>query len=409
MGKRLICVVSLLSLCGPGYAQSSGELVTISGVVRDELTREPLAYATVGVRGLVDQTMTSTDGKFGITIPVTSINDTLVVTYIGYEAYRHRMSELAFPVTIYIKERVTILPEVTVGLRRPDLRDIDRNARPLRGNLYVMSTEVTNRQFNYFLFDLEDRHDEAMLNKCKFDLDHYPRSARDFYTRYHKFSPAKSKRKADSLAGFSDYPAVNISYEAATEYCKWLTREYNENPKKKKFKRVLFRLPTLKEWQIAALGYDKFQSWNILENTVETMVPRDTTGRDMLVGDRHMISVADRVLYPWYKAYYYRYKPYNSWHCFLGNFSIPSTTVPCPAQNPGFDGFVMLGRVASYFPNNIGLYDVCGNVAEMIDEKGKACGGSWKDRPEDCTILSVKNYSGPNETVGFRVFIEIEP
>ncbi|HMI67577.1 MAG TPA: hypothetical protein VK517_16165 [Cyclobacteriaceae bacterium] len=33
----------------------------------------------------------------------------------------------------------------------------------------------------------------------------------------------------------------------------------------------------MKEWQIAALGYKKFQSWNIDENTVEVGVPANTS------------------------------------------------------------------------------------------------------------------------------------
>jgi hypothetical protein len=67
----------------------------------------------------------------------------------------------------------------------------------------------------------------------------------------------------------------------------------------------------------------------------------------------------------------------------------------------------MMGRTASYFPNDIGLYDVVGNVAEMINENGKACGGSWDDEPKESTIHSVKTYSRPDATIGFRVFMEV--
>ena len=94
--------------------------------------------------------------------------------------------------------------------------------------------------------------------------------------------------------------------------------------------------------------------------------------------------------------------------CFLGNFKVTYVEEPCPAKNPAYDGWSMMGRTASYFPNNIGLYDVVGNVAEMIDEKGKACGGSWDDAPFESTIHSVKSYSRPDATIGFRVFMEVE-
>jgi hypothetical protein len=122
------------------------------------------------------------------------------------------------------------------------------------------------------------------------------------------------------------------------------------------------------------------------------------------------MKVDNTILYPWYVMYYYRNNPRNQFNCFLGNFRVESVDVPCVTRHPGYDGWIMIGPVATYFPNDMGLYDVVGNVAEMIDEKGKACGGSWNDWPADCTIQSVKKYPGPDETVGFRLFMEvIEP
>ena len=55
----------------------------------------------------------------------------------------------------------------------------------------------------------------------------------------------------------------------------------------------------------------------------------------------------------------------------------------------------------------MGLFDVVGNVAEMIDVKGKACGGSWNDPPEKSTIHSVKSYRKPDPSIGFRVFMDV--
>jgi hypothetical protein len=43
----------------------------------------------------------------------------------------------------------------------------------------------------------------------------------------------------------------------------------------------------------------------------------------------------------------------------------------------------------------------------MIDEKGKACGGSWNHVPEESTIISVNEYKGPDSSIGFRVFMEV--
>ncbi|MEI8201577.1 MAG: hypothetical protein WCH34_01100 [Bacteroidota bacterium] len=49
-----------------------------------------------------------------------------------------------------------------------------------------------------------------------------------------------------------------------------------------------------------------------------------------------------------------------------------------------------------------GIYNMCGNVAEMVAEKGIAVGGSWKDTGYDVRIESTINYSEPSPSIGFR-------
>ncbi len=119
----------------------------------------------------------------------------------------------------------------------------------------------------------------------------------------------------------------------------------------------------------------------------------------------------NEIFYPWYKAYNYRNKALNSRGCALGNFKFPENETGCGDRKIiGVDGFVMMSPVQSYFPNGLGLYDVVGNIAEMSEEKGKACGGSWNHPPLESTIRSLNVYEGPDVAVGFRVFMEvIEP
>jgi formylglycine-generating enzyme required for sulfatase activity len=166
-------------------------------------------------------------------------------------------------------------------------------------------------------------------------------------------------------------------------------------------------LPTVNEWQIAALGYPKFQSWDLDENNVEAIVPDDTLS-EIKKGRKAVISVKE-IQYPWWNHYNYRNKATNNKNCYLGNFDSPPQKIPCTYGRPlpGNDGWTKMARTAVYFPNDIGLYDIVGNVAEMIDEKGKALGGSWNDKPENSTIRSVKSYKRPNDTIGFRVFMEV--
>jgi formylglycine-generating enzyme required for sulfatase activity len=380
--------------------------LTIKGDIKDLRTGEPLAYATIGVKERTTQTLSNADGTFELIILAGAHSDTLTISYIGYETFEKRVSQLASFEHITLREYATVLEEVIVSDYRFDARALDRTMRPIRGNVYAMDSETTNLEYNQFLLSLEgdDR------KKYGFDLTGHKKSVKEFYQRYHQLSKDKPARRqiknkdSTTVANHNDYPAVNISHDGAVEYCKWLTEEYNSSPKKKKFKKVLFRLPTLDEWQVAALGDPKFQSWKLLDNTVEVIITKDTS--DMFKGPRKKMKVDDTILYPWYRVYFMRSRVYNQFGCYLGNFNI-KVDRNCPSRALAYDGFTMTNFVRAYFPNDIGLYDVVGNVAEMIDVDGKACGGSWNEAPEKSTIQSVKNYNGPDETVGFRVFMEV--
>jgi formylglycine-generating enzyme required for sulfatase activity len=287
-----------------------------------------------------------------------------------------------------------------------NMKEIDNSLRSITGNLYAYETETTNGLYNLFLNYLEEEEQTELLKQCDYNLSAYDEETKAFYRKY--VAPYQKPRdKKDTLTrDYTDFPAVNVAHGAAVIFCQWLTDQYNDNTGKKKFSKVKFRLPTLKEWQIAALGNSKFQSWNVEENTVEVVVSDSLT---MLPnkGVRKTIPVGKDILYPWYVGYYYRRSPQNHMGCFLGNFKVTYAARPCRSGLPHYDGWTKMSQTATYYPNNIGLYDVVGNVAEMIDERGKACGGSWDDAPSESTIHSVKSYSKPNQTVGFRIFMEV--
>ena len=383
-----------------GLSAYSQIRLSLSGEVVDAATGDPLAYATIGVKDRIEQTTTNALGKFELVIEKGADSDTLIVTYIGYSTFKKRVSKLASPERIALHEYATVLDEVVIEDQKFDPRDFDRSLRIIRGNIYAMDSEVNNIEYNNFL----KATNGDVRKKADFNLNKYDKSVREFYQRYQQPSKQTRRARRDTVVNYNNFPAVNISYEGAVEYCNWLTEEYNSNPKKKKFKKVLFRLPTLDEWQIAALGDSKFQSWTLLENTVEVIMAKDTM--DTMKGKHEKMKVDNTILYPWFRVYHMRSRVWNQFGCYLGNFNI-TTDRNCPSRAGAYDGFTMMAFTRAYFPNDIGLYDVVGNVAEMIDEKGKACGGSWKEAPEKSTIQSVKNYTGPDETIGFRVFMEV--
>lgn len=56
--------------------------------------------------------------------------------------------------------------------------------------------------------------------------------------------------------------------------------------------------------------------------------------------------------------------------------------------------------VNSYEKNFI--YNLLGNVAEMIQEKGICKGGGWRNKLEECRVGKDQEYTKPNSWTGFR-------
>ncbi|MBI9057829.1 MAG: SUMF1/EgtB/PvdO family nonheme iron enzyme [Labilibaculum sp.] len=117
--------------------------------------------------------------------------------------------------------------------------------------------------------------------------------------------------------GYDDYPVVGVSWKQATAFSIWRTRFHNSALKSEGDYPVQeYRLPTESEWEYAARG-------GIALN-----------------------------MYPWGGPY-----TRNDQGCFLANFK------PLRGNYVDDGGLVTL-PVGSYEPNEFGLYDMAGNVAE---------------------------------------------
>jgi formylglycine-generating enzyme required for sulfatase activity len=233
----------------------------------------------------------------------------------------------------------------------------NKNAKEVNKNPYACNHEVTNYEYRLFLTYLKTTKQDSLYKKCFMDttmwVKDFPYSFNEPMMKMYGWHPA-----------YNDYPAVGMKYEGAVEYCKWLTKVYNEFAERK-FKKVIFRLPTEWEWMESAKG------------------------------------MPDMIL-PWYGAYAYdsKGKYYCNIKCGMGNYTD--------------DGGAQTLVNGHYQPNKIGLYDVIGNVAEMAiswDKNKKDSvvikGGSWADEIQDCYITKRQSYKAPGCRVGFRVYMEI--
>ena len=186
-----------------------------------------------------------------------------------------------------------------------------------------------------------------------------------------------------SHPGFAQYPVVGVTWEQAQAFCNWRTQLYNTTHK---VGGQDYRLPTEAEWEYAARG-----------------------GKQL-------------GLYPWGGNYL---RDNNG--CFLANFK------PMRGSYTDDTGATTM-KVGSFAPNDYGLYDMAGNVAEWTSSayvsstntmvadmnpnfqysaknsdsdmlKRKVIkGGSWKDIAYFLQC-GVKTYEYQNESrpyIGFR-------
>lgn len=155
------------------------------------------------------------------------------------------------------------------------------------------------------------------------------------------------------MPGYAEYPVVGVTWEQANAFCHWRTSFLKDVGG---MMTNAYRLPTEAEWEYAARG-----------------------GRKM-------------AMYPWGDKY-----ARDSEGCFLANFK--------PYRGSYYDDMgVSTMSVKQFYPNDFGLYDMAGNVAEWTGSAYSAMANvsvhdmnpsySYNARKDDPDILKRKVVKG---------------
>ena len=242
------------------------------------------------------------------------------------------------------------------ALGQIQIKEINESLAKINDTLFASKYETSNKQYKTFLNSLEKSKNTSLLTIAQIDTLKW----KDTLTYNEPYAQYYHSHNA-----YQNYPVVNISYEASKLFCEWLTEQYNSNPKRK-FQKVLFRLPSEKEWITAAQAGD-----------ISAIYP--WKGKELHNKTNQVMCNYKQELQP---------------PLVLNQKNIENTDITAPTK--------------SYWKNNFGMYNMSGNVAEMIDEKGVLKGGSWKEDAEYLKIRTRNKYNGEAQTfVGFRYFAEI--
>lgn len=170
---------------------------------------------------------------------------------------------------------------------------------------------------------------------------------------------------------YNNYPVVGISYGQATAYCKWRTEAVKKMLNANNIvgpKDFFYRLPSKTEWELIANG-------GFSEKTKKKIAHKK-------IKVQHLYNM--------------KYKTREK----------QLATIRDTFQS---NGIYLPAPVKAYLPNKHGVYNLFGNVAEMVTEKGIAKGGSWTHYYGDIVPTNKDiSYENPTSWLGFRCVCEVE-
>lgn len=398
--------------------------VSMSGYVKSAKTGKPIAGAMVYGLSYCESTFTDDRGHFALSLA--KGEHTIGVSLVGYQTLTLTIAlqqDVARDIEltevwkqlaeITVKPKASVFPNLTESEKKSNEREKKKMARqaaklrrdkgeqkyafipapanqPLK-EFYMGGAEVSNLEYRTFLFDLliNDRKEEFLMAKPDQSLWINAAGVSDFDTLSLVYF---STRK------YNVYPVVNIPVEGAKLYCQWLSQLANEIREKEGKPKIELRLPDEQEWQHAASGGHPGDVYAWPSDSVQ-----------------------------------------NHYHWFLANLCIQkqqdkfkypfNTTDKYPLGQPGrlnSKSYTSAGLATgnrkeattatwSYNANDFNLYNVCGNVSEMVyarDSKSiKAKGGNWNSDADHVKLTSEDEFGAgvaASPMIGFRVCIEVK-
>jgi formylglycine-generating enzyme required for sulfatase activity len=262
-------------------------------------------------------------------------------------------------------------------------------------NLFIDKTEITNLNWLEYIYYLYHDSTHAIYKQALPDT-----------TVWLAYGDTLKVKHYLRYTSFRSFPVVGITQEQAMAYCTWrsiaATEHYNQSEKKKHdglqadqkaiFK---FRLPTEAEWMKAASGHLSSEEYPF--GVIEYLIAGSIQGKA--------------------KNLYERTNKTVDYDIFLNDLKEFRREKKEPSFNlvKSFKDYFQYG---DYSPRSIndkrsianptGVFDMIGNVAELVQESDFVKGGSWAHDLESSKIKKRQAYNEPAAWIGFRCICEVE-
>jgi hypothetical protein len=216
----------------------------------------------------------------------------------------------------------------------------------LDGSTFPADSALPGRWHSILFTDLKKRDHFEHLVRTSEGRFHFRRDSL-FYAlaKTHESDPGNS-------------PITGITYEQALRFCEWKEAEVNKN--RPPGKRIKIALPSIDLYR-------------------------------RLIPNIDSVAAVRKVNLPC-RGFEFNYKH-----------------APCEVPAKGSESLqgLTVMRVDSYWPTDLGLYCMQGNVAEMTATKGVAMGGSYRHYAYQSHSDQLQPYSGPAEWLGFRFIVTL--
>lgn len=248
----------------------------------------------------------------------------------------------------------------------------------LTKNIFIDEAEITNIDYQEFLFYVKRDSTEESFNKIIPQLRVYDHNDADYYTS----------------SQYRFFPVVGLTYEQAKEYCKWRS-QFVTNLYKTEYKKNVnfkFRLPTETEWELAASnGLNKMKYQYGVEKVQTISLKVNSKASEFLFDKILTTKNEEEVTKDIVQDGLIKDLPFN-----------------VKRDLPYFLQFDTPYYTYSFYRNDYGIYNMIGNVAEMVEENGVVKGGSFRDGLSNSKITDRRNYDSPTDDIGFRCICEVE-
>lgn len=252
-------------------------------------------------------------------------------------------------------------------------------------DLYAMINEVSNEQYQIFLDYCKKN---GTYNEHKPDLGKFENGlSADFVFGDSYFNSKK----------YNKYPVVGISYTSAQAYIRWLQDCFDSAAQKSNMELNLeFKLPSKEEFlQAYTFGHKS-----------KNLFPWGTQSLSNSLG----CPLAN-------------FKYLNDWAIINDDTNTNLYKIIDPAKLPEKlannyfwyvsqkSGKIGPAPVYSFMPNPAGIYNLAGNVSEMIEKEGCSVGGNWNSLGGFLNFKLLEEFNCnfvKSPFVGFRVFIKVK-